>query len=414
METDERKRTARAAPIDTGDGSAVLLGRSITKMFGGLAAVTDVDLNVHEGEIVGLIGPNGAGKTTLFNCLTGVTIPTSGTISFKGINLVPPPMLNLLAQLGKMSSFFIAISALWTLLLTGIYVEEAIFPLEFAIAMISIGAFRIFLGMKLRRAVPWTRGVTLLFGTLDAGLAVYWLLTYSETYVDRLFFARYPVEFFIIPMSVLMLSYPVYYFTVLLRRDVKTLFGIFMRPDSVTELGIARTFQNIRLFSNLSVLDNVKLGRHCRTRSNFFSIVLGTGAQRREEREVTEKSMEALSFVGLDGKAELFASNLPYGEQRKLEIARALATEPEVLLLDEPAAGMNPQETEDLMELIGRIRDSGVALLLIEHDMKVIMRISDRIFVLDHGQKIAEGLPDEIRSNPRVVEAYLGSAYAAQ
>jgi ABC-type branched-subunit amino acid transport system ATPase component len=395
------------------DNNLLLEGKAVSKRFGGLSAVSGVDLTVNDGEIVGLIGPNGAGKTTLFNCLTGITIPTAGTIHFAGKDLVPPPMINLVAQLKKMSTFFISFSVFWTLLVSGLYAGNAAFPLEFVIAMVCVGGFRVFLGAQLRRAVPWTRGVILLFGTLDAGMAVWWLLRLSQDFAGRMIYGSIPVEYLLILFSIVMVSYPAFYFAILLRKDVKTLFGIFMRPDSVTKLGMARTFQNIRLFSNLTVIDNVKLGRHCRTRSNFFASVIRTPHMRREEREITEKAMEVLAFVGLSGKSEMTASSLPYGEQRVLEIARALATEPRVLLLDEPAAGMNPYETEALMRLIERIRDSGVAILLIEHDMKVIMKISDRILGLDHGQKIAEGDPVEIRENPRVIEAYLGLQYAA-
>ncbi|UCF32182.1 MAG: ABC transporter ATP-binding protein [bacterium] len=244
-------------------------------------------------------------------------------------------------------------------------------------------------------------------------MGLFWLLNFQEMFARRTLFGVLPSEYIMVPMAVIMVSYPAYYYLTLLRRDVKSLFGIFLRPDAVTRLGVARTFQNIRLFSNLTVLDNVKLGLHCRTSSNFFSSVIRTGRQRREEAETTEKAMAALKFVGLEHKAGFIASSLPYGEQRILEIARALATDPSLLLLDEPAAGMNPQETAALMRLIGRIRERGIAVLLIEHDMKVIMRISDRIVVLDHGRKIAEGMPEEIRSDPRVIEAYLGSSYAA-
>lgn len=400
--------------LDTGAESPNLLsGRGVGKIFGGLAALDDVDISVDRDEIVGLIGPNGAGKTTLFNCLTGISIPSSGTIHFKGTDLVPAPMTDLLKHLLKMSGFFIAMSIIWTVMVIGVYYEEAIFPIEFTIAMLSVGGFRVILGAGLRRAVPWTRGVSLLFGTLDAAMGLFWLLNFQEMFARRTLFGVLPSEYIMVPMAVIMVSYPAYYYLMLLRRDVKSLFGIFLRPDAVTRLGVARTFQNIRLFSNLTVLDNVKLGLHCRTSSNFFSSVIRTGRQRREEAEITEKAMAALKFVGLEHKAGFIASSLPYGEQRILEIARALATDPSLLLLDEPAAGMNPQETAALMRLIGRIRERGIAVLLIEHDMKVIMRISDRIVVLDHGRKIAEGMPEEIRSDPRVIEAYLGSSYAA-
>ncbi|MFV1957373.1 MAG: ABC transporter ATP-binding protein [bacterium] len=400
-------------PAARGDG-ILLEGVNLGKVFGGLAALEGVDLEVGEDEIVGLIGPNGAGKTTLFNCLTGITMPTTGTINFMNSDLVPKPMINLLAQLSKMSYFFMALSALWIFLMLGIYVPGVEYPMEFSIAMFGIGAFRVFVGAMLRKAVPWTRGVTLLFAVMDTVFAAFWMIKFSELYSDRMFFELINLEYILIPMALAMISYPAYFFVVLNRQDVKTLFGIFVRPDAITKLGMARTFQNIRLFPNLTVLDNVKLGRHCRTTSNYFSIVLRLKSQRLEEDETTQKAMEALQFVGLDWKADFIASSLPYGEQRRLEIARALATEPVLLLLDEPAAGMNPQETESLIKLVGKIRESGISVLLIEHDMKVIMKISERILVLDHGRKIAEGNPEAIRNDPRVVEAYLGSAYAAQ
>jgi branched-chain amino acid transport system ATP-binding protein len=182
-----------------------------------------------------------------------------------------------------------------------------------------------------------------------------------------------------------------------------------LKPDVITELGIARTFQNIRLFSSLSSLDNVKIGRHCRSNKNVFGSILRTRSQRGEELDILKKSIRFIIFVGLEQMIMEISSNLSYGDQRRLEIARALATEPKLLLLDEPAAGMNPKETADLINLIKRIRESGITILLIEHDMKVVMGISDRIVVLDYGKKIAEGTPEEIRNNPQVIEAYLGT-----
>ena len=182
-----------------------------------------------------------------------------------------------------------------------------------------------------------------------------------------------------------------------------------MQPHQVCRAGIARTFQNIRLFGNETALENVMIGNFVRQRTGWIQSVLMTPASLREERELRTRSMELLEVVGLGDIAGEKANSLPYGAQRRLEIARALATGPRFLLLDEPAAGMNPQETQELDELIVRIRaEEKVAILLIEHDMKLVMNISDRIYVMEYGKEIAQGTPREIKENPRVIEAYLG------
>jgi branched-chain amino acid transport system ATP-binding protein len=182
-----------------------------------------------------------------------------------------------------------------------------------------------------------------------------------------------------------------------------------IKPNHVTEKGLARTFQNIRLFPNMTVLENVMIGRHCRTATGVIGAILKDPATRREEREVVEKSYRILENIGLSAHVNDFAKNLPYGAQRRLEIARALATEPFLLLLDEPAAGMNPYETGELDRLINRIREEEkISILLIEHDMKLVMSLSDRIFVMDYGKKIAQGSPIEIKNDPVVIKAYLG------
>lgn len=249
----------------------LLRAEGVSKVFGGLKAVSNFDMQIDKGELVGLIGPNGAGKTTAFNLLTGVYQPTTGAIDFAGKSL---------------------------------------------------------LGLK---------------------------------------------------------------------------------PFQITQRGIARTFQNIRLFSELSVLDNVKIAYHFHVKYGLLESVLRVGRYFKEEEEIEEKAVEFLKIFKLEDKKDEIAKNLPYGEQRRLEIARALAAQPQLLLLDEPAAGMNPQETQQLMEMIRWIRkEFGLTILLIEHDMNLVMGICERIYVLEYGSMIAQGTPEEIKNDPQVIRAYLG------
>ena len=253
------------------DMNEILQAENVSEVFGGLKAVSDFNLRLERGELVGLIGPNGAGKTTVFNMLTGVYQPTSGNISFEGESIV---------------------------------------------------------GLK---------------------------------------------------------------------------------PYQVTQRGIARTFQNIRLFSELTVLENVKIAFHYHVKYGLLESVLRIGRYFQEEEAIEEESRKLLKIFHLEDKADEVAKNLPYGAQRRLEIARALAAKPKLLLLDEPAAGMNPQETKELMDMIRWIRhEFGLTILLIEHDMSLVMGICERISVLEYGEVIAQGTPEEIKSNPEVIRAYLG------
>ena len=367
----------------------VLRMENITMQFGGVVAVNDLSIEVNKGEIVALIGPNGAGKTTAFNCITGVYQPTNGIINFMGRTIVRNH------PGGKMAREYLGTNAArYSSDYSGEDDPETLAALAELDARCAaeVAAAEKEIAARLDSEKDEEKRKSL-YNEAEARKAEIEasynaprerLLTQLKDRAD----ARIELARAIDP-------------------DVMTNKVYAPTPDKITYLGIARTFQNIRLFSALSVLDNVLIAKHMRAKQNVFSATLRLN--RREERRMREEAMALLAEQGLDHLKDEVAGSLPYGIQRRLEIARALATSPKLLLLDEPAAGMNPQETQELGEYIVRLRrEHDLTILMIEHHMDLVMQFSDRIYVIDFGKLISSGTPEVVKADKRVIDAYLG------
>ncbi len=393
-------------------GDILLKTHKLVKKFGGLTAVKEVSLDVRVGEVVALIGPNGAGKTTFFNCLSQLTLPTSGTITFAGqslVKVVTPADRQLVFRL---SLIFAWLSLLWLPLVLGVVWPDTFFHLESALALTSLMFFRFYLVRPLNNFRPWSRLLLIVFVLVDTVCAAVWFY-HSEAFAGVSFFGLFSFYPLLVPGAILLFVGALALLVMFNLPRVKEIFGQHLHADATTRMGMGRTFQNSRLFASLSVLDNVKLGRHCRTKANFFGTVFGLPGTRREELDSTSKATECLRFVGLGEKLSNRAGALAYSDQRRLELARALAIEPKLLLLDEPAAGMNPSESREMIKLLRIISRAGIAILIIEHDLKIITNLADRIFVLDHGELIASGSPAVILNDKKVIDACHGVSHAA-
>lgn len=405
--------------------STVLTATNVTKQFGGLVAVDAVSVEVESGRITGLIGPNGAGKSTFFNCLTGMTTPDAGSVQFDGRELIQTPPAGIHALLNWICFSQIAWACVWPLVVLLVFVPAITADLadvEFLLACYVAAGVRILGALQLRAKRQWTWAMHGALAGADAALAMVAVFRVSAVslgaplapYPDTAAFSMAPD--YGLPFQPLLwtavglaAANAVWLFSVVPRAGIRAALSIHAGAHKINSFGLARTFQNIRLFDQLTVLDNVRIGAHLRGSCGIIRSLLRTPGFKREERRLTTEAEAALTRVGLSDSLLLPAGSLSYGQQRRLEIARALAGQPKALLLDEPAAGMNHSETAELAALLTGLRNEGLAILIIEHDMRLMMELCDTMVVLNHGGMIAKGTPDEIRANPAVIHAYLGS-----